>query len=191
MTDARQNSGFRLLIELGKLNRYFVSLYLTDYCSSSLNLFHLMNMNRSKYCCLSLVSLVLTLNSAIAVHGTEYSSVSPQLNSLSVFSTLDRDFREDISPVYLSKNSSSREYTFKAPDSKTLSNSGNLTAVQGYKVEVYGNEQTLLREVRNIEPKAFIKGDLIQVGIFSQQNNAEAMVRKLAVKGLWARIIVQ
>jgi len=92
--------------------------------------------------------------------------------------------------VYLSKNSRTREYTFKAPDSKTLSNS-NLTAVRGYKVEVYGSATDLLREVRGVEPKAFVKGNIIQVGIFSRQNNAEDMVRKLASKGFWARIITQ
>ena len=129
-------------------------------------------MNRYKYCCLSFVSLVLALNSTNAVNA--------QQSAATVKTTADR-------PVYLSRNT--REYTFKAPDSKTLSNSGNLTAVQGYKVEVYGSASDLLAEVRNIEPKAFVKGDIIQVGIFSSQNNAEDMVRKLAAEGFWARII--
>ena len=128
-------------------------------------------MNR-KYCCLSLVSLVLALNSTNAVNA--------QQSAATVKTTTDR-------PVYLSQKT--KEYTFKAPESKTLNNSGNLTAVQGYKVEVYGSANELLAEVRNIEPKAFIKGNIIQVGIFSKQNNAEDMVRKLAAKGFWARII--
>ena len=127
-------------------------------------------MNRYKYCYLSLVSLVLALNSAIPANAQSELTVK----------TVD-------SPVYLSRNN--REYTFKAPDSKTLSNSGNLTAVQGYKVQVYGSEKDLLAKVRNIEPKAFIKDDIIQVGIFSKQDNAEDMVRKLAANGFWARII--
>ena len=127
-------------------------------------------MNRYKYCYLSLVSLVLALNSAIPANAQSEVTVK----------TAD-------SPVYLSRNN--REYTFKAPDSKTLSNSGNLTAVQGYKVQVFGSEKDLLAKVRNIEPKAFIKDDIIQVGIFSKQDNAEDMVRKLAANGFWARII--
>ena len=85
--------------------------------------------------------------------------------------------------------SSSREYTFKAPDSKTLSNTRQITAAKGYKVEVYGSTTDLLHQVRDIEPKAFVKGNIIQVGIFSQQNNAQNMVGKLATAGLWARII--
>ena len=129
-------------------------------------------MNRYKYCCLFLVSLILALNSIKAVNAEQSAAtVKTNVNS----------------PVYLSRNT--REYTFKAPDSKTLSNSGNLTAVQGYKVEVYGSATDLLAEVRNIEPKAFVKGDIIQVGIFSSQNNAEDMVGKLAAEGFWARII--
>lgn len=149
-----------------------------------------MNINHSLYFCLSLVSLVITCQNAIAAEeqtipfkGTKYLSLNQQSPALVNLQASNS--------IYLSKNSQSREYTFKAPDSKTLSNSSNLTAVQGYKVEVYGNEQGLLQKVRNIEPKAFIKGNLIQVGIFSQQNNAEDMVKKLASKGLWARIITQ
>ena len=129
-------------------------------------------MNRCKYCYLSFISLLLALNSSIPVNAQQ-SKVTVQITTNS--------------PVYLSRNT--KEYTFKAPDSKTSSNSGNLTAVQGYKVEVYGSASELLTEVRDIEPKAFIKGDIIQVGIFSKQNNAEDMVRKLAAKGFWARII--
>ena len=149
-----------------------------------------MNIHHTKYFCLSLISLLITCpraiaaqENAIALNNTEHLSLIQQLERL--------DSREVNIPIYLSKSSQSREYTFKAPGNKTLNNSGNLTAIQGYKVEVYGNEQVLLQEVRNVEPKAFIKGDLIQVGIFSQQNNAEDMVKKLASKGLWARIITQ
>ncbi|MEO0836103.1 MAG: SPOR domain-containing protein [Cyanobacteria bacterium J06642_3] len=102
----------------------------------------------------------------------------------------------DSNIIYLSRNNSNeqeqtREYTFKAPGNKTLSNTEHLAAGQGYKVEVYGNASELLLQVRDIEPKAFIKGDVIQVGIFSQQDNAEDIVRQLAKAGFWARIIAQ
>ncbi|MEL6787662.1 MAG: SPOR domain-containing protein [Cyanobacteria bacterium J06607_15] len=135
-------------------------------------------MNCYKYSCLSLATLLITLNSAIAPGAAE-SFPAPQQIDLA-----------NSSPVYVTRNNH-REYTFKAPDSKTLSNSGNLTAAQGYKVEVYGSAKELLLEVRNIEPRAFIKGNIIQVGIFSQQNNAEDMVRQLASRGFWARIVTQ
>lgn len=100
-------------------------------------------------------------------------------------------------PFYLTKNAKSnsqniqREYTFKAPDSKVISNTEQLTRIKGYKVEVYGNQVELLQQVKDIAPNAFVKGENIQVGIFSQQNNAEDLVRKLAVAGFWARITVQ
>lgn len=134
-------------------------------------------MNCYKYCCLSLVSLLLAAPGAIAAE--------PNSSSTAVRETVKAQ-----SSTFVARNNRTREYTYKAPDSKTLSNS-NLTAVRGYKVEVYGSAGELLQEVRSVEPKAFIKGNIIQVGIFSQQNNAEAMVRKLASRGFWARITTQ
>lgn len=131
-----------------------------------------------KYFCMSIVSLLITVNGAIAVNA-EVNNNSQKPNVL------------DRKTIYLSKNNQSREYIFKSPDNKTLTNTGSLTAAKGYKVEVYGSGQELLLQVRDIEPKAFIKGNIIQVGIFSQQNNAEDMVQKLAVAGFWARIVPQ
>ena len=95
--------------------------------------------------------------------------------------------------IYLSQNNSSdnagaKEYTFKAPDNKILTDTEQLKAAQGYKVEVYGSGEELLLKIKNIEPRAFAKGDIIQVGIFKQQKNAEDLVRQLAVRGFWARI---
>ncbi|MBE9167710.1 SPOR domain-containing protein [Pleurocapsales cyanobacterium LEGE 06147] len=81
-----------------------------------------------------------------------------------------------------------REYNFRAPDD--LTTPSELPASRSYRVEVFGNSETLLNRVRNIEPTAFRKGDVIQVGIFSEQQNAEAILRKLALEGLWARIVV-
>lgn len=86
---------------------------------------------------------------------------------------------------------SDREYTFKAPDSKKISNSEQLIKGQDYKVEVYGNERELLQRVKDIEPTAFIKGNTIQVGIFSKEANAQSLVQKLAIRGFWARIKTQ
>lgn len=131
-------------------------------------------MNCYKYCCLSLVSLSLTAHGVVAEETTH------------LFSARSDSHRDAVS---LSKNSQAKEYTFKAPDNKTLFDDSDLSADGGYKVEVYGSAEDLLAEVRNVEPKAFIKGNVIQVGIFGQQNNAEDMVRKLAARGFWARIV--
>ena len=137
-----------------------------------------MNRTYDKYCWLSILGLLTILNSAIAANASD-NQVSTQLSvSLN-------------NPIHVSRNNPSREYTFKAPDNKTLIDRGQLTAVGSYKVEVYGSEQELLNKVRDIEPKAFIKDDIIQVGIFTRQDNAEDMARKLAKVGLWARIIAQ
>jgi cell division protein FtsN len=77
-----------------------------------------------------------------------------------------------------------REYTFSAPDTQKKNNP------LGYRVEVFGETENLLTRVRNIEPQAFQKGSIIQVGIFSDRHNAEDLVRKLALLGLWSRIVV-
>lgn len=81
-----------------------------------------------------------------------------------------------------------REYNFRAPDNLTAPS--ELPASRSYRVEVFGSSEIVLAQVRNIEPNAFRKGDVIQVGIFSEQQNAEAIVRKLVLEGLWARIVV-
>ena len=137
--------------------------------------------NYYKYCLFTLGSLLITINSAIATpHQKQFSS--PDLSSSNA--------------IYLSKNPSSnraraKEYTFKAPDNKILTDTEPLKAAQGYKVEVYGSAEELLLQIKNIEPRAFAKGDIIQVGIFKQQKNAEDLVRQLAVRGFWARITPQ
>lgn len=136
-----------------------------------------MNLNYNKFYWFTLLSLLTLGNTAMAA---DFSS--------KLQSKLDISSR---TPIYLSKSNSAREYTFKAPDNKTLNGSESLTAVGGYKVEVYGSADDLLLRVRNIEPKAFVKGDVIQVGIFSQQDNAEEMVQKLTRAGFWARILAQ
>ena len=137
--------------------------------------------NYYTYCLFTLGSLLITINSAIA---------TPDRKQLSSPDTLSSNV------IYLSKNppsdnASAKEYTFKAPDNKILTNTEQLKAAQGYKVEVYGSAEELLLQIKNIEPRAFAKGDIIQVGIFKQQKNAEDLVRQLAARGFWARITPQ
>ncbi|MEL6502538.1 MAG: hypothetical protein AAFQ23_14280, partial [Cyanobacteria bacterium J06623_1] len=61
-------------------------------------------MNCYKYSCLSLATLLITLNSAIAPSSAEIPAPQ-QVNAAS-------------SPVYVTRNNR-REYTFKAPGNKT------------------------------------------------------------------------
>lgn len=93
--------------------------------------------------------------------------------------------REEIIPT-ANPNSSgnSREYIFRAPTTIGQKQSTS------YQVQVYGSDHDLLQQVQAIEPQAFLKGNLIQVGAFSQQKNAEELLQKLAMRGFWARIIV-
>ena len=127
-------------------------------------------------------------------------ATSTIVNAENIKKTAQYDQYIPASPFYLSKNyqasndnSNSREYTFEAPDSSAAIDptTPQSTTKQGYKVEVYGSAEELLQQVRDIEPKAFIKGNIIQVGIFGRQDNAEDLVRKLAIEGFWARIVVQ
>jgi hypothetical protein len=100
-------------------------------------------------------------------------------------------------PTYI-KSNASREYTFSAPHEDAQPNInveldeaealGN--RAQTYRVEVFGNTEGLLEIVKSIEPKAFQKGNIIQVGIFSSQDNATVLVNKLATRGFWSRIVV-
>lgn len=93
--------------------------------------------------------------------------------------------RTELEPPSNVQSNRSKEYTFSAPSNSLPST--NIS--QSYKVEVFGSSDTVLNQVRNIEPKAFRKDGVIQAGIFQQQRNAEELVRKLAVQGLWSRII--
>ena len=136
-----------------------------------------MNLIQYRPCLLLLGSLCLSIHMSTSANALKYVEVENE--SLLVAQAQDSKSNG---------KSNSREYTFKAPDSKTISNTEELVKVRGYKVEVYGSERELLQQVKDIEPTAFIKGNTIQVGIFSQQTNAEDMIRKLARKGFWARI---
>ena len=135
-----------------------------------------MNFTYYKYCLLLLGSIFLT---AVPVLANDVEDLNQSDRSSSSF-----DFIKGKSD----NRSKPREYTFKAPDSD-ISNRDRLGRVGGYKVEVHGNSDDLLQQVKNIEPTAFIKENTIQVGIFARQNNAEDLVRQLAAKGLRARIV--
>ncbi len=96
-----------------------------------------------------------------------------------------RQPRTTIEPPTNSSNQDPREYTFSAPNN----NSSFFNATRSYRVEVFGASDTLLNQVRSIEPQAFRKNGVIQAGIFQDQANAEELVRKLTIQGLWSRII--
>ena len=92
----------------------------------------------------------------------------------------------DLDPPTHTTINSRKEYTFSAPKENSEAKTRN---IESYKVQVFGDAEGLLERVRDIEPSAFQMGDIIQVGIFSEQSNAEDLVRKLAVAGFWSRIV--
>jgi len=83
-----------------------------------------------------------------------------------------------------------KEYIFRAPQQATSQQTTSQRKETTYQVQVYGSSEGMLARVRAIEPKAFLKGNLIQVGNFSTQENAEQLLKKLAIEGLWARIVI-
>lgn len=83
-----------------------------------------------------------------------------------------------------------KEYIFRAPQQTTSQQTTSQLKKTTYQVQVYGSSEGMLAKVQAIEPRAFLKGNLIQVGNFSTQENAEQLLKKLAIKGLWARIVI-
>ena len=149
-----------------------------------------MNCNFSRFCISCLGSMMIVNSLSRATNATENVKVAKQLNinkSLQIES--DQTIRISKNINHSGSESSQREYLFKAPDNKIINDPQQLTRNQGYKVEVYGSADELLKKVKTIEPKAFRKGEIIQVGIFSEQGNAEILLKKLAVAGFWSRIV--
>ena len=147
----------------------------------------------SNFCLSTLGSILLTMGTSLAATAQDAEIITDSLPPpppLSSQGRLVRYKRKVILPVntnpptYTSSNQQ-REYTFTAPKNEVTETNNT---VRGYKVEVFDDGEGLLEKVRYIEPHAFKKGKVIQVGIFSQQDNAEDLVRKLAMQGFWARI---
>jgi hypothetical protein len=175
------------------------SLFLNPVTVTKSAKFNFLNSN----CCLilfsSCCSLLLT-PSAIAQTAPQISEQLPPPPPLSPRSRLisgnrvTRGSSNDILPPAnieppLSSNSITREYTFEAPN--TIKNESATVNMGSYRVEVLGSSDLLLAQVRSIEPQAFLKGEIIQVGIFSEPDNAAELVRQLALQGLWARIVTK
>lgn len=59
-----------------------------------------------------------------------------------------------------------------------------------YRIYVNGNSPDLLKLVRSVDPEAFIRGDqnVIQVGLYSDFNNAQSRVLELEKKGIPAQL---
>lgn len=78
-----------------------------------------------------------------------------------------------------------QEFNFEAPRSAP----GSTSNAQQYRVEVPTSDPLMLATVKKIEPNAFMKGDRIQAGLFSQQSNAQNLQADLQAKGIRADIV--
>ncbi|ANV83819.1 hypothetical protein AWQ21_05150 [Picosynechococcus sp. PCC 7003] len=87
-----------------------------------------------------------------------------------------------------------QEYIFEAPTSTmtTTTPSAFVTPASRpsarYRVEVVGSSPLMLATVRQVEPTAFVKGDRIQAGLFSERENAETLRANLQASGIAAQI---
>ncbi len=73
----------------------------------------------------------------------------------------------------------------------STTNQTNLSGKGWYRVDVFGDSPLMLAQVQKLEPKAFIRSGegLIQVGIFSDQVNAQKLRQSLEKQGLRTQII--
>ena len=82
-----------------------------------------------------------------------------------------------------------REYDFQSPD-LPLPPSTPTQASSLYRVDIYGASPSLLLQVQQIEPGAFVRrGEgVIQAGVFADEANAQLRVRELEAQGIPARL---
>lgn len=80
-----------------------------------------------------------------------------------------------------------RELDFRAP----VASKPN-PYFESYLVYVEDASALILKQVKQVEPKAFVRQyqghSVIQVGVFKQKCNAQQRVRELAIKAIWARL---
>jgi hypothetical protein len=83
-----------------------------------------------------------------------------------------------------------RELNFQAPN-PPIAPSRPTQISNLYRVDIFGGSSLLLAQVRQIEPKAFVReGDrVIQAGVFAEQFNAQLRVRALEAQGIRARVV--
>lgn len=95
-----------------------------------------------------------------------------------------------------------REYTFEAPQAEPIPIPKNKTAntslpsspvppAKFYRVEVVGDTEGVLAQVRQVEPLAFVRlGEgVIQAGLFSEADAAQQRLLGLQQQGLSAKVV--
>lgn len=102
----------------------------------------------------------------------------------------------DSTPVAPDKTSEVREYNFEAPPSEVepsvpSSSTATSSFPELYRVEVTGDTDPLLSQVKSIEPLAFIRpGEgVIQAGLFQNPQQAEERAQQLASQGISATVV--
>jgi hypothetical protein len=82
-----------------------------------------------------------------------------------------------------------REYNFQAPPSPSTRSRRFSATSNLYRVDIFGDNPSLLSQVQQIEPTAFVRREgVIQAGIFSNETNARSRVRELSALGIRSQI---
>ena len=95
---------------------------------------------------------------------------------------------DDLEVLPIAQPPALTEFSFEAPTAQPHALPSR--AIQnGYRVEVASNDRNVLNVVRTVEPEAFMRGDRIQAGLFTDKNNARTLQSNLRNQGLNARIV--
>jgi len=95
-------------------------------------------------------------------------------------------------PPPLHNSQDGEVYQFEAPDNslpRDRNSSSDTNTL--FRVQVYGSSEQLLTLVRRVEPNAFVRPreNIIQAGLFSETENAQALVQSLSEQGIQADIV--
>jgi len=86
-----------------------------------------------------------------------------------------------------------QQYNDPAPVPADLEQSGAAAAAERFLVYVNGDSPLLLNQVRRVEADAFFQNydgrQVIQAGVFNQENGAEQRVAELATQGIGAEVV--
>ncbi|AFY37620.1 hypothetical protein Lepto7376_1267 [[Leptolyngbya] sp. PCC 7376] len=97
----------------------------------------------------------------------------------------DEDVRE---VVPIAQPPALSEFNFEAPKATTSPRTiTNFT--DGYRVEVPKNDALTLAAVQRVQPDAFLRGDRIQAGLFSEKDNARNLQADLREQGISAKVV--
>lgn len=154
-------------------------------------------------------SFSLTTTVATAQGLTVFQGLPPLPPNIPSLEAIPKDEvrMEEVIPVPTRQMPPIQEFNFEAPRPTLPTFSPNLApttvptlqpaviapaatpASRQYRVEVVSRDPAILATVKKVQPEAFIRGDRIQAGSFSQAANAQTLQANLRAKGIVANIV--